>query len=422
MDQGAKLGKEEGADEPRIEMKIALLSYEYPPDTGFGGIGTYTYYQARGLAKLGHDVHVLAGATAVIGLRSSEQDGVIVHRYRHEGAAMSAFRRLGPLKLRWTRNRLENAVSMYHGLKALMWKERFDVVEMPECGAEGALLTHWLEVPTVMKFHSPARLIMPYYDLSRADRAVCAAVEQAGIRGARSFAACSRFLADSVERELHVNRPVRVIPNGIDLNLFDNSPQIDVRRKFDLPADRPMILFSGRMERRKGIHLCAEIARAILNRHEVAMVFVGQDLFQYMAEVVIPSVHSKRLKGSFHYLGKLDLPEVRACLMAADIFLMPSLWENCPYSCLEAMAAGCAVVASDQGGMPELIRHGENGLLARSGEPQGFVEALERLLGDSHLRARLGAAARRTIEEAHLDTRIARQSIDYYGECMHKAN
>ena len=51
-------------------LKIALLSYEYPPETGFGGIGTYTWYQARALAKLGHEVHVLSGATDPTLLRS----------------------------------------------------------------------------------------------------------------------------------------------------------------------------------------------------------------------------------------------------------------------------------------------------------------------------------------------------------------
>ena len=50
-------------------MKIALLSFEYPPETGFGGIGTYTWYQARALVKLGHQVHVLAGATSAAALR-----------------------------------------------------------------------------------------------------------------------------------------------------------------------------------------------------------------------------------------------------------------------------------------------------------------------------------------------------------------
>ena len=399
-------------------MKIALLSYEYPPETGFGGIGTYTYYHARGLAKLGHDVHVLAGATQTTGLRTAEHDGVVVHRYRHDGPWMDLLSRLGPLKLWWTKNRLENALSMNHGLKRLMRTEQFDVVEMPECGGEGALLTHGLEAPTVMKFHSPARLIMPFYDVLRADRTLCAAVEQAAIRGARSFTSCSRYLADAVRRELTVRAPVTVIPNGIDLALFDKAPFDDARGKFDLPSDRPIILFSGRMERRKGIHLCADIARAILEQHEVAMVFAGQDLFGYMAEVVMPRVRSGRLKGSLHYLGKLELADVRACLMAADIFLIPSLWENCPYACLEAMAAGCAIVSTDHGGMPELIEDGQNGLLARSGEAASYITALERLIEDAPLRACLGAAARRRVEESLTDVHIARRSEEYYRDCL----
>ena len=66
-------------------MKIGLLSFEYPPETGFGGIGTYTWYQARALAKLGHEVHVLAGATGETELTTSGHDGVTVHRFRSGG-------------------------------------------------------------------------------------------------------------------------------------------------------------------------------------------------------------------------------------------------------------------------------------------------------------------------------------------------
>lgn len=399
-------------------MKIALLSYEYPPETGFGGIGTYTYYQARGLAKLGHDVHVLAGATAPTDLRMSEHDGVIVHRFRRDGALMRGLRHLARARLCWTRNRIENAWSMYAGLKRLLRRHTFDLVEMPECGAEGALINYLIDSPTLVKFHSPARLIMPFYDVTRADTMLCSAVEQLGIRGAQAFTACSQFMADEVASKLNVGRHVRVIPNGIDLELFDKAEQVNVRAKYSLPSDRPMILFSGRMERRKGIHLCADIVGSILERHQVAVVFAGQDLFHIMEKAVMPSIRQRKLKGSLHYLGKLHLAEVRSCYMAADIFLTPSLWENCPYSCLEAMAAGCAVVSSDQGGMPELIRHGENGLLARSGDAASYVAALHQLLDDPAMRVRLGTAARRTVEESFTDLRIAELSIDHYRACM----
>jgi glycosyltransferase involved in cell wall biosynthesis len=399
-------------------MKLALLSFEYPPETGFGGIGTYTWYQARGLAKLGHQVHVLAGATQPTALRTQEHDGVTVFRYRSDGALMRLFQPLAKPRLWWTKNRLENALSMYRGLSTLRREHRYDLIEMPECGAEGGLVNHLMRATTLIKFHSPARLIMPYYEVPRADVTLCGAVEQFGMRGADAFSSCSRFLAEEVHRKLGIRRPIQVIPNGIDLELFDAGEQLDFRKEFNLPRDRPIIFFAGRMERRKGIELCKEIAATILERHPVAFVMAGQDLFNFMSGTLLPYVTARQLKGSIHYLGKLDLAAVRSGVRQSDIFLLPSLWENCPYSCLEAMAAGRAIVSSDQGGMPELIRDGENGLLATSGDAASYVRGVERLLEDSALRERLGAAARRTIERSFTDVHIAARSVEYYRQCL----
>ena len=399
-------------------MKIALMSFEYPPETGFGGIGTYTWYQARALVKLGHEVHVLAGATVSTRLRSDEHDGVRVYRFRSDSFLMRSFQRLGKYQLWWTKNRLENALSMFQGIKTLRREHNYDLIEMPECGAEGLLINNFSHARTLVKFHSPARLIMPFYDVKRADIRLCSFVEKLGILKAKMYSTCSRFLADEARGKLGIRRLIRVIPNGIDLELFDKTERVDVRRKFELPSNRLMIFFSGRMEQRKGIHLCKEISASILERYEVAFVFAGQDLFNYMANILLPYLKGKKLRGSVHYLGKLSLMEIRSCLRAADIFVLPSLWENCPYSCLEAMAAGRAIVSSDQGGMPELIRDGENGLLARSGDPGSYVASLERLIEDKVLREKLGAAARRTIEDAFTDTHIARMSIEYYRECL----
>jgi len=402
-------------------MKVLLLSFEYPAETGFGGIGTYTWYHARALVKLGHEVHVLAGALATTALRTSEHDGVIVHRYRSGGAVMRSLALLARPRLWWTRNRLENALCMYRGLAALRRQHRYDVVEMPECGAEGMLINHLTRAMTVVRLHSPARLIMPYYDVRSVDITLCAFAEQRGIGGARALSSCSAFLAGEASEKLGVRRSIRVIPNGIDLDLFDASEQIDFRRSFDLPADRPIIFFAGRLERRKGIHLCRDIAAAILERHDVAFVMAGQDLFDHATDDLLPHLAARSLKGSIHYLGRLDLDTVRSGLRQSDIFLLPSLWENCPYSCLEAMAAGRAIVSSDQGGMPELIRDGENGLLATNGSAASYVAALERLIADSALRLQLGNEARASIRRRHTDVFTARQSIEYYTDCLRGA-
>jgi glycogen synthase len=397
-------------------MKIGLLSFEYPPETGFGGIGTYTWYQARALVRLGHEVHVLAGAKEAAPLTSRvSDDGVHVHRFRPSGKAMRAFDAIGNRwQCWWTRQRLENSWAMYHGVKALHRQYKFDILEMPECGAEGFLVNPLLGLPTVVRFHSPSRLIMPFYDVRKADTTLCSWLEQRAIQSATALSSCSGFLAGEVRSKLGIRKPVEVIPNGIDLNLFDQEQTTDIREKYGIPKGKRIIFFAGRMERRKGIHLCGEIASAILRKYDAAFVFAGQDLFGYMEKTLLPSVRSQDLKGSIHYIGKLDLPELRFLSRTCDIFILPSIWENCPYSCLEAMAAGRAIVSSDQGGMPELIEDGKNGVLCKSGEAGSYIDKIGLLLDNPDRIAALGEAARRTVEARLTDRAVAVRTADYF--------
>jgi glycosyltransferase involved in cell wall biosynthesis len=399
-------------------MKLGLLSFEYPPETGFGGIGSYTYYHARALARLGHEVHVIAGLNEKSPLCTTERGGLTVHRHRPGGRIMELLSLPGRFKCWWSQQRLQNAWAMHRALAILQRRLRFDLLEMPECGAEGLLINGVANFPTVVRFHSPARLIMPFYDVPKLDHDLCSWLEQRAIDRATALTSCSAFLAREAARRLGVDAPIKVIPNGIDLDLFDNDPSTDACSRFGLPREKIKVFFAGRMERRKGIHLCAAIALALLREHDVAFVFAGQDLFNYMSDVMLPALHAERLRGSIHYLGKLDLHDVRCCLRVADIFLLPSLWENLPYSCLEAMAAGRAIVASAQGGIPEMIEHGTNGLLATPGDAASFIEQLQRLIRDAELRRNLGEAARRTVEERFTNDRVARVSAEFYAETV----
>jgi starch synthase len=236
---------------------------------------------------------------------------------------------------------------------------------------------------------------------------------------ATALTSCSAFLAGEVAGRMGVTRPIHVVPNGIDLPWFDSLGESgDVYAAHGLPRRRLMIVFTGRLERRKGIHLCPEIAGTILERHDVTFVLAGADLFDYATTTLLPEVSRRRLKGSIHWLGALTLPQVRQLVSAAGIFLLPSVWENCPYSVLEAMAAGKAVVAADQGGVPEMITSGTQGLLARAGDPTAFVAALERLIADEPLRHRLGAAARARVEQEFAHTTIAARSVELYRQVM----
>lgn len=395
-------------------MNIALLSYEYPPETGFGGIGTYTYYQARGLAKLGHKVHVVAGSLQP-GIHHSEEDGVQITRIKRQGWVTRLLASMMEKRCGWASNRIQTAYAAHAGLRDVLAREPIDWVEFPECGADGALVATLLDIPSVVKLHSPARLIMGMYDTPRMDRELTALVEQIGISQATLRTSCSRFLAAEAKNKMKVHQAIEVIPNGIDLELFDSDEGIDVDKQFGLPKQGRLVFFANRMERRKGIHLVKDMCFHVLEKYgDVHFVFAGDDTYGYMKQEILPFIKSHKLGKRFHYLGKLTLVEVRALLKRIDIFLIPSLWENCPYSCIEAMAAGRAIVSSDCGGMPELIEDGVTGLLATSDQPAAFIAALERVIEDPDLAASMGANARRKVERDLTDVGIAARSIEYY--------
>ncbi|MGH7137568.1 MAG: glycosyltransferase family 4 protein [Pirellulales bacterium] len=397
-------------------MKIALLSYEYPPDTGYGGIGSYTFHQARGLAELGHEVTVFCGSARPARMLVRHEDGVRVVRLRPslpEGWERDFERD----QMWWTRGRMRNAVTMAAGLEELSAHHSFDVVEAPECGAEAALIAARGDWPLVIRFHSPAEMIMPLYDVRQRDQLLSRFVERLGIFGATRHTACSEYLALEAQRRFQLPRVPTVIHNGLDLAWFDTLSQSAAPQRVAVPRGNTIVFFGARLERRKGADLLADIMAPVLDEYPVSFVVAGVDNHQGIRASLARRLGRPRA-GSFHYLGKVELDAVRLWLAEAAICLIPSRWENCPYSCLEAMATGTAVVASRVGGLPELVEDGATGLLVEMDDVPSFQSAVRRLVGDPSYAERLGQAARRRVEERFSARRMAEDSLREYERCL----
>jgi len=112
------------------------------------------------------------------------------------------------------------------------------------------------------------------------------------------------------------------------------------------------------------------------------------------------------------FLG--DRSDVARLLRAADIFALPTNWEGFPISILEAMRAGLPIVASDVGGVREAVVDGVNGFLLERGDSAGFRRALERLLTDESLRARMARESRRMFEENFTASHMFRKTFRIY--------
>jgi glycosyltransferase involved in cell wall biosynthesis len=194
----------------------------------------------------------------------------------------------------------------------------------------------------------------------------------------------SRWLGDLARRSpLLEHFPVHVIPYGVDTDLFAPTPRAEARAGLGLPEADPLVLVAG-LEPRKGSDLLGRIltlAQARLER-PVSLVVAGG------------TANADAPRGfAVHDLGVVDEPTMRAAYAAADVYLLPTLYDNLPNTVLEALSCGAAVVATDVGGLPDMIEDGVNGL-TRPASADALGEAVGNVLADTDLRVRLGAAGR----------------------------
>jgi len=120
--------------------------------------------------------------------------------------------------------------------------------------------------------------------------------------------------------------------------------------------------------------------------------------------------------GAVDWLGRLDGAAIAAEIAAADVFVYPSHVDNSPNALAEAMLVGAPVVATFAGGIPSLLRHGEEGLLVPRGDAVALAHAVATLLADRELAACLGAAARQRARERHDPERVVARLLDIYAE------
>lgn len=188
----------------------------------------------------------------------------------------------------------------------------------------------------------------------------------------------SEFMRSSVTRRRFDPEKVSVIHNGVDTH----STQISTE-------DGNYVLFMGRLSSEKGIETLLEAHSGIADR--VRMKIAGTGPMEEALRARYPSAS---------FLGHLTGADLKGAIARASLVVVPSnCYENCPMSVLEAMAYGKAVVGSDIGGIPELVVHGETGLLFPPGDLSALRSSLLQLMEAPELRRTLGVAGRKRVEE-----------------------
>lgn len=194
-------------------------------------------------------------------------------------------------------------------------------------------------------------------------------------------------------------RRLHVIPNGIDTTRFE----VEGEGRY-FPPDCPLRIGAvGRLEEQKNFSALLDAMPGILEREPLAMLVIAgegsqrEELAKRAADLGVAK--SVALAGS--------IPDVAPFLAELDLFVLPSLWEGLPLTILEAMAAGCPIVATAVDGTVEALRHGKEALLVAPGDPAGITEAcLEVMAGGEEALTRAASARERARRSFSLDVMI----------------
>jgi len=191
---------------------------------------------------------------------------------------------------------------------------------------------------------------------------------------------------------------IKLIPNSITVPDIDNMDIASVRNTYRarirVGKDDFLIGFIGRVSEEKGLKDLVEAVDILRNgtNHNVKAYIVGTGRQEKELKEL---VDRKAMKENIVFLGFQE--DIAGWILASDVFVLPSLTEGTPMSLLEAMSYAKPLVASNVGGIPEVINNGVNGFLVSPGDWNSLAVTLRNLMDDAGLRKRLGVSARETI-------------------------
>ena len=223
----------------------------------------------------------------------------------------------------------------------------------------------------------------------------------------------SKWLASQAKSSsLFSGFPVSAIHYSLDVEKFTPRDRVAARSVLGIPADARVVLFVADHVgiRRKGFAVLVEALRSLPGSSEPFLLSMGNGTLPL--SIPFPHLHLGHVSGD-RFLSIV--------YSAADVFVIPSLQEAFGQTALESMACGTPVVGSDAGGIPEVVRDGVTGLLARAGDIRSLRDAVLKLLSDEPLRASLAAKCREiAVKEYALEIQ-AKNYVELYNNILGKS-
>jgi N-acetyl-alpha-D-glucosaminyl L-malate synthase BshA len=365
-------------------MNIGIACY-----ASVGGSGVVASELARCLADRGHRTHVISSDTP-FRLRESNSN---VRFHRVETPGYPLFRE--PQYLLALANRLvqvahAHRLDVIHAHYAIPHAAAAYLARQILAGAGGPMPR------TITTLHGTDVTILGADPSYRETVAFC--IDQSD-----AVTAVSTSLRDDTRRQMPVRSDIVVIPNFLDCDFHRRAPDPALRARFGAPGDKLVIHISN-LRPVKQVDAVVRIFARIRERLPARLLIVGEGPELGRAEQL---TNELGVAGQVELIGEAQ--DVTGLLSVSDLFLLPSLQESFGLSALEAMACGVPVVASNAGGLPEVVIDEVTGFLHPPAEVGQMAESAIRILSDPALHARMAAEGVRLATERFSASRIVPQ-------------
>ncbi|OBF48582.1 glycosyl transferase family 1 [Mycobacterium sp. 852002-50816_SCH5313054-b] len=382
-------------------MRVAMMTREYPPEV-YGGAGVHVTELVAQLRRLcSVDVHCI-GAPRPDAI--AQQPDPRIHDANPALATLSADLMMA------------DAASAATVVHSHTWYT----------GLAGHLTALLYDIPHVLTAHSLEPLRPWKAEQLGGGYRVSTWVERTAVLAADAVIAVSAAMREDILRVYPTLDPslVHVIRNGVDTNVWHPAGPTQtgsVLAELGVDPGRPMVAFVGRITRQKGVAHLVAAAHRFAPGVQVVLCAGAPDTPELAEEIAAAVAELARHRdGVFWIREMLPIGELREILSAATVFVCPSVYEPLGIVNLEAMACATAVVASDVGGIPEVVRDGRTGSLVHydaddaAGFQAGLAEAVNELIADPDKAKRYGEAGRQRCIEDFSWAHAAEQTLEIY--------